>query len=173
MLHNKIACFLALVFAHIAFAAAGPTTKILTIHKEERFCILLPPTSGTDVADVADSLKKSVSYCTSPTAQVRHAKELPSGFLKTANYFEPADLSYSQVTGTFDPAAFSLTTSDEGGMASPKLPSGASCLGFRYFIQFVEPNEGVYCIRCCHKKSDCPTNKAHKGCLAVIPGFYY
>ncbi|KAK3815453.1 MAG: hypothetical protein J3Q66DRAFT_402416 [Benniella sp.] len=169
MLSNKIACFLALVLLLIAVAVAAPTTKLLTIHKNERFCILLPRTPGSDIAE---NLDNSVSYCSSSTAQVRHGKALPSGFVKTAHYYEPADRLYSQVTGRFDPAAFSLSTSDSGGMASHKLPGRPSCVGFRYFIQFVEPNQGVYCIRCCHTNSNCPTDKGDQGCRVVIPGDY-
>jgi hypothetical protein len=168
MFPNKIACFLALVLPLIAVAAADPTT-LVAIHEGERFCILLPPNPGSNIAD---SLEESVSYCSSPTAQVRHAKELPSGFIKTAQYLQTTDLRFSEVRGTFDPAAFSLSTSDQGGMASYKLSNGARCLGYRYFIQFVEPNEGVFCIRCCHNKDECPTDKADKGCKDVIPGAY-
>jgi len=169
MLSNKIACFLAFVLPLIVVAAADPTTRV-TIHEEERFCLLLPPNQGDDIAD---SLEESVSFCTSTTPQVRYAKEMPSGFIKTFHYAQASDLSYSQVTGTIDPAAYSLSASDTGGMASRMLPSGARCLGYRYFIQFVEPNEGVFCIRCCHNESDCPTDKADKGCqMVVIPGDY-
>jgi len=168
MLSNKIACFLAFVLPLIAVAAADPTTRV-TIHEEERFCILLPPNPGDDIAD---SLEESVSFCTSTTPQVRYAKEMPSSFILTYNYAQGPDLTYSQVTGTIDPAAYSLSTSDDGGMASHKLPDGARCLGYRYFIQFVEPNEGVFCIRCCHNKDDCHTDQADKGCKVVIPGTY-
>jgi len=168
MLSNKIA-FLALVLVLIAVAAADPRTRVI-IHKNERFCILLPRTPGSKIVD---SLKKSVSYCTSLVSEVRYAKELPSGFVERAYYKEAKDLSYSQVTGTFDPDTFSLSSRDNGGMASPRRPDGAQCLGFKYFIQFVEPRKGFFCIRCCHNKRDCPIDKAYKGCRAVIPGKYY
>ncbi|KAK3815452.1 MAG: hypothetical protein J3Q66DRAFT_284605 [Benniella sp.] len=168
MLSNKIACFLALVLPLIAVAAADPTTRV-TIHEDERFCLLLPPSPGSDIAD---SLEESVSYCTSRTPQVRYANDMPSGFIKTHHYAPALDLSYSQVTGTIDPAAFSLSTSDSGGMASRELPSGAQCIGYRYFIQFVEPDAGVFCLRCCHRESDCPTDQSDKGCKIVIPGDY-
>ncbi|KAK3815454.1 MAG: hypothetical protein J3Q66DRAFT_370786 [Benniella sp.] len=165
MLSNKIACFLALVLPLIAVAAADPTTRV-TIHEWERFCLLLPPSPGSDIAD---SLEESVSYCTSRTPQVRYAKDMPPGFITSYNYYQALDLSYSQVTGTIDPAAFSLSASDNGGMASRELPSGAQCIGYRHFIQFVEPNEKVFCIRCCHRESDCPTDQSDKGCKIILP----
>ncbi|KAK3809424.1 MAG: hypothetical protein J3Q66DRAFT_416418 [Benniella sp.] len=105
MLSNKIACFLALVLPLIAVAVSDPTTRV-TIHEKERFSLLLPPNPGSNSAE---GWEQPVSYCTSPTAQVRYAKEMPSGFIKSAYYGRASDLSYSQVTGTFDRAVFSLS----------------------------------------------------------------
>ncbi|KAK3815451.1 MAG: hypothetical protein J3Q66DRAFT_370782 [Benniella sp.] len=167
MLSNKLACFLALVLPLIAVAAADPTTRV-TIHEDERFCLLLPPAGS----DVADNLDESVTYCTSRTPQVRYAKDMPPGFIQSYHYAQASDLSYSQVTGRIAPGAHSLSITDDGGMASREHPSGSQCIGYRYFIQFIEPNEQIYCLRCCHRESDCPTDKSDKGCRVVIPGDY-
>lgn len=171
MLLNKIACILALVLALIAVAVeTAPTSTRVIIHRNERFCILLPRTPGSDITG---NLKQSVSYCSSTTASNRYAKVLPSGFVISANYFEPMDLAYSQVTGIFNPASFMLSTTDDGGMTSSDLPGGAKCHGFKYFVQFVEPSTGLFCLRCCHRKAECPTDKPDKGCLMSIPGVYF
>ncbi|KAK3815458.1 MAG: hypothetical protein J3Q66DRAFT_402421 [Benniella sp.] len=176
MLSNKPAHFLAIVAALIMALVSAvsavrriPLTRRVTIHPEERFCLLLPRNLG---APIASNLDDSFSYCNSPTSVVRHAKLFPTGFIRTSHYAEGPDGSYTQVTGRFDRVTFGLLPTDNGGQANPGYPMSSQCVGFQYFVQFVEPNEEIYCLRCCHNKSDCPTNMPDKGCRVVIPGHY-
>ncbi|KAK3815456.1 MAG: hypothetical protein J3Q66DRAFT_402419 [Benniella sp.] len=164
----KLACFLAFLLALVSVASAQ-TTKRVVIEPDERFCLLLPRNWGSDIAS---HLHNSVSYCTSVTSVVRNARKFDPGFIRTVRYTEGPNLNYTQVTGQFNRDKFGLSASDHGGQADPAHPRGAQCVGFKYFVQFVEPNEEIYCLRCCHYRRDCPTNMSGAGCRVVMPGYY-
>ncbi|KAK3815457.1 MAG: hypothetical protein J3Q66DRAFT_402420 [Benniella sp.] len=165
---NTLTYVFAVVLAFVSVVSAQTTTKV-TVQMYERFCLLLPRHQGSSIAR---NLHNSVSYCTSLTSAVRHARELPPFFYQKIFFYDDPNQRYSQVTGRFNRTSFGLSANDNGGQADPAHPHGAQCVGFKYFVQFVEPNEGIYCLRCCHHKSDCPTNKPTKGCRAVIGGNY-
>ncbi|KAK3815462.1 MAG: hypothetical protein J3Q66DRAFT_402424 [Benniella sp.] len=172
MLFNKLIHFVLaviLVLISVASAQTAPYTRRLTIHPKTRFCLLLPQSIGTAIATGIDT---SVSWCTSSTSVVRNAKKFPTGFIKSAHYKEGSNGRYTQVTGRIDRYKFGLSSSDQGAQSDPSSVYASYCVGFGYFVQFVEPNANIYCLRCCYDASDCPTNQPDKGCKDVIPGDY-
>jgi pyruvate-formate lyase len=48
-----------------------------------------------------------------------------------------------------DPTKANLNSSDDGGQYDIKAPKGASCAGWDYFVNLIEPSGKDYCIRCC------------------------
>lgn len=57
-------------------------------------------------------------------------------------------------------------------------PNGASCQGYKYFVEQIEPDAHRYCIRCCNAVSTnlgdahraCIENHSSAGCTAIMPG---
>ncbi|KAK3815459.1 MAG: hypothetical protein J3Q66DRAFT_370791 [Benniella sp.] len=170
MLFNKLIHFvLAVTLALISVGSAQPpSTRRLTIHPKTRFCLILPDAVGIPIADI----EGSISWCTGPTSVVYGANKFPAGFIKSAHYAEGPDGRYTQVTGRIDRTKFDLLPTDRGAQAWLFHPLDSYCVGFDWYVQFVEPNRNIYCLRCCYNKEDCPTNKPDKGCKDVIPGDY-
>jgi hypothetical protein len=169
MLSNKLTFFTTLVLALSAVALGEPTTKKVTIKSEARFCLLLPPKPGGGISDNED---RSISFCTEPIGAIPHAKIFPDGFIQSAHYHRRKG-RYIQMTGRIDRDAYDLSKHDEGGQNDPNAPSGSKCLNYPYYVQFIEPNDNIYCLRCCKNKSDCPTNRSEDGCRDVIGGNYH
>jgi hypothetical protein len=168
MLSNKLTFFTALVLAFAATGFSEPTSKTVTIETESRFCLLLPPHPG---GDISENEHRSISFCTSAVRSIPDAKYFPDGFIRSAHYRRRED-RYVQITGRIDRDAYDLDEDDDGGQNDPKAPRGASCRGYPYFVQFIEPDEHIYCLRCCQNKSDCPTDRSGDGCRDVIGGDY-
>ncbi|CAG8616210.1 11121_t:CDS:1 [Paraglomus occultum] len=159
--------FLILILTTIVFVNADTSEADVTaiLISNTQFCIFLPPAPGEYISD---SEKTALAFCTpgTPTS----VRDLPDGFIISANFGGDSS-TYVQITGKMNPDAYQLHHDDDGGQYdSAGSPPNASCAGYEHFVNLVEPNNGNYCIRCCHYKSDCPTNKSTEGCEKVIPG---
>ena len=55
-----------------------------------------------------------------------------------------------------------------------QAPVGASIAGFKRFVNMVEPDIEIYCIRACIEKDKvlCDTYHSERGCHALLPGNY-
>jgi hypothetical protein len=51
------------------------------------------------------------------------------------------------------------------------LPDG-TCNGFKHFVNLIEPDVQLFCIRCCQDSSDCNLGKSQYGCEVIVPGDY-
>ena len=88
---------------------------------------------------------------------------------------------YFPVTGCIRPEKLSrLNPNDAGGQYDSSggaggrgNPQGSICLGYKHYVELVEPRGPRACIKCCDDPKDCPTNKDTQGCPAVIPGNYF
>lgn len=174
MLSNTVALLstIALVLTTVVYAVPtrAPTDKIVAIEESDnRFCLLMPPRCGLRVED---NYKNGITYCTNFTPLTEYERILPGGFIVSNHYktVGAGSTKYIQVTGRFDRDRFLLKSDDQGSQSDPSNPSGAKCSGYPYFVQFVEPNEEIYCLRCCMRKADCPTDRDTDGCKKVIPG---
>lgn len=47
-----------------------------------------------------------------------------------------------------------------------------TCNGYKYFVNLIEPDANVFCIRCCESQSDCNLGISTYGCERVVPGDY-
>ncbi|KAG0220608.1 hypothetical protein BGX31_010812 [Mortierella sp. GBA43] len=169
MLFNTIALISATVLALASGASSAATNNKATVRTDERFCMMLPPDYGGGIAENED---RAISWCTAAVSTVPNGKILPDGFIVSQHFYTSSDGQYTQVTGTFDRSKMGYSKSDGGGQNDPQAPSGSSCVGYRYYVQLVEPDDQKYCLRCCNRRSDCPTGKSTAGCEAVIPGDY-
>ncbi|KAI8354443.1 hypothetical protein B0O80DRAFT_377067, partial [Mortierella sp. GBAus27b] len=139
------------------------------IRQNSLFCLLMPPKVGESIA--ANEFH-AISWCTKRAVQVPNAKILPAGFITSSHYYTYPTGRYTQVTGRIDRTKFKLSPRDHGGQMDPNDPRGSFCVGYKYFVEIVQPDVQLYCLRCCINKADCPLNKASKGCKVVVPGNY-
>ena len=90
-------------------------------------------------------------------------------------------LTPKAVTGCIRPSHLSrLNPNDAGGQYDSSggagghgNPAGSQCLGYKHYVELVEPRGPRACIKCCDDPADCPTNKDTQGCPNVIPGNYF
>ncbi|KAG0017557.1 hypothetical protein BGZ82_000721 [Podila clonocystis] len=162
-------------------AASDAQTTITDLHKtavvrsKADFCLFLPPSCGQ--GGIAANGHRAIAFCTkqftlyTPT-YVYQSKLFPTDFIRTANFRSNTQRKWVQVTGSIRREKYCLRRHDQGGQNDKWHPSGANCDGYPHFVELVEPNENIYCIRCCMIASDCPTTMDTKGCKAVIRGDY-
>ncbi|KAK3841034.1 MAG: hypothetical protein J3R72DRAFT_446386 [Linnemannia gamsii] len=171
MLLIVVAFVLALLSAASNAQCPLPTGKTVVVKSETEFCLFLPPFSSS--GGIADNEHRAIAFCTkSPFVGAPSAYPFPVDFIRSAHYSANPTKQYVQVTGRIRRAKYCLKSSDQGGQNDKWHPSGAKCAGYNHFVELVEPNENIYCIRCCMSRRDCPINMDTKGCRAVIPGDY-
>ncbi|KAF9276921.1 hypothetical protein BGZ68_009659 [Mortierella alpina] len=142
--------------------------KTIAIDNEKQFCLFLPAKKG---ADIAKHERTAVAFCTNPhNSETPGARKFPGGFIKSHHLAVMRGVNhYLQVTGRIDRSKYDLSKHDQGGQYDIKATADSSCAGFNHFVQLIEPNENIYCLRCCMNKKDCPTYKSEKGCRAIFP----
>jgi hypothetical protein len=139
-----------------------------TVESENVFCSFLPSKPGESIGESEDD---AIAFCTQESPKAPGAKLFPDGFI-VSSHFKATD-DFVQVTGKMDGSKAGLDPKDEGGQYdSVGAPPGATCAGFKKFVNLVEPNDGIYCIRCCHNAGDCNTGQSEAGCRKIIPGDY-
>ncbi|CAO3568478.1 unnamed protein product [Mortierella alpina] len=165
----------AMLMALITTAAVAAPKKAkvsrsttIAIRKQSEFCIFLPP-AGQKVSDAED---RGIAFCTKHLASAPNAPTLPHGFIKSAHFYENKAKGYVQVTGRMDRNKYKFRKGDDGGQYDLKAPRGSACAGYRSFVQLIEPDANIYCVRCCKNKADCPVNKSTHGCKEVLGGVY-
>jgi hypothetical protein len=152
----------------------------VALNSKSSFCLLLPPSAGNkannggkqDVEAISDSEDYAVSFCTVADVNAPQARSMPAGFITAANYQYNTTAGFIQVTGSINPAAYGLSTSDEGGQYDNHgngKPAHSACAGFPYYVQLVEPNINGFCIRCCTNYQDCNASRSAYGCHRVVP----
>ncbi|KAI8389260.1 hypothetical protein BD560DRAFT_381059 [Blakeslea trispora] len=140
------------------------TTYSIQINSDTAFCSFLPPNPGDDVGATENDGKP---FCTDSSLG---GGAFPDGFIKTAHYASTDN--YVQVTGTMDGSKYTLSSSDGGGQYDNKDIKGVSCNDYKYFVNMLEPDTGLFCIRCCQNKSDCNLGASTYGCERIVPGDY-
>ncbi|KAG0362707.1 hypothetical protein BC939DRAFT_441468 [Gamsiella multidivaricata] len=147
-------------------ATYGQTAALVSASE---YCLFLPPLQGGDIAENED---RAVAFCNVPIASAPNAGILPTGFIKTLNFVENTSEQWVQITGQMDGSTYDLSSKDEGGQYDMRAPVGAICADYNAFVQITEPDQGIYCLRCCKNKKDCPVNKSEDGCEQVLGGVY-
>ncbi|KAG0005910.1 hypothetical protein BGZ79_000604 [Entomortierella chlamydospora] len=144
----------------------GQTAALISA---DQYCIFLPPDRGGNIADNED---RAVAFCNVPIESAPKAGIIPKGLIQSLHFVENTEREWVQITGRLDPSAYGLSSDDEGGQYDMRAPVGAKYSGYNAFVQITEPDSGIYCLRVCKNKSDCPVNKSEDGCEAVLGGDY-
>ncbi|KAG1048266.1 hypothetical protein G6F43_009331 [Rhizopus delemar] len=139
-------------------------TSNIQLLSDTAFCSFLPHDPGVDIATTEAQGKP---FCTNSSLG---GFTFPNGFIQTAHFLKTAN--YTQVTGTMNPAAYNMSTSDDGGQYDNRDQGQHTCNDLKYFVNLIEPNGGTFCIRCCKSKTDCNIGISQDGCRKVIPGDY-
>ncbi|KAK3841723.1 MAG: hypothetical protein J3R72DRAFT_444800 [Linnemannia gamsii] len=148
-----------------ATAATIPTGKTIALVSSSRFGLFLSGGGGVETVGV-------VAFTNIPIWSAPKAGTLRAGFIESVNFERNMAKKYVQITGRFHRRTYGFSKHDQGRQYDWRSLPGAKCAGYPYFVQFFEPNEQVYCVRCCTHKQDCPTNRPTRGCREVIPGKY-
>ncbi|KAG0090746.1 hypothetical protein BGZ93_001050 [Podila epicladia] len=155
---------------HAVNAKDGNYGQIASVESADNFCFFLPPQDSN--RNISDNEDKAVAFCTKPTDSAPGAQIFPEGFIESAHFKRNTAKDWVQVTGRMVPWVYALDENDDGGQYDVKAPVGAMCAGYKYFVNMVEPDESIYCMRCCADKDDCPVGKSTYGCRDVIDGRY-
>jgi hypothetical protein len=124
----------------------------------------MPPHPGDDVGGTED---QGIPFCSSAGLG---GQVFPTGYIQSSNYVKTAN--YAQVTGRIDRTKYKLKASDGGGQYDNKDISGVTCNGYKYFVNLIEPDANIFCIRCCKNQKDCNLGQSTYGCEKVVPGNY-
>ncbi|KAF9174546.1 hypothetical protein BGX21_010126 [Mortierella sp. AD011] len=157
------------LLASTALLALGVSAQgqIGALESASNYCFFLPPSPGGDIAANEDS---AIAFCNQANPNAPGAKIFPDGFVLSAHW--ATGDGWVQITGQIDPSKYSLSPCDQGGQYDIRAPVGASCAGYGYFVNVIEPYDGVYGMRCCTNKGDCNVSQSTYG-VRVIFGSQY
>ncbi|KAF9200463.1 hypothetical protein BGZ49_009314 [Haplosporangium sp. Z 27] len=142
--------------------------QIAAVDSGDSYCFFLPPMVGGDIAANED---KAIAFCNKPNARAPGAKIFPQGFVLTSHFV--TGNGWVQVTGQIDPVQYSLNPCDTGGQYDIKAPVGASCAGYAHFVNVIEPEIGVYGMRCCQEKKDCDITHSTYGVKRIYGDYNF
>ncbi|CAO3692693.1 unnamed protein product [Rhizopus stolonifer] len=166
-MQSSLALFVFALLALIASVHSVPLAKrgySIQLQSSSQFCSFMPPHRGDDVGGTEND---GIPMCTNTKLG---GKKFPTGFIKSSHYLKTAN--YVQVTGTINRNKYGLSSSDGGGQYDNKDIDGVTCNGYKYFVNLIEPDANVFCIRCCKNQSDCKLGLSTYGCDRVVPGNY-
>ncbi|KAG0046352.1 hypothetical protein BGZ83_008494, partial [Gryganskiella cystojenkinii] len=146
----------------------GTSGQIGALISESEYCLFLPKNKNGNVAESEDD---AVAFCSQDISSAPGAQTLPDGFVASTHFVTNEEHGWVQLTGRLNTEVY-LAKDDEGGQYDTRAPIGASYAGYVAFVQITEPDSGIYCIRACKKKSDCPVNRSTYGCVEVLGGDY-
>ncbi|KAG0340714.1 hypothetical protein BG000_011271 [Podila horticola] len=155
---------------HAVNAKKGNYGQIASVESADKFCFFLPPQDSN--RNISDNENTAIAFCTKPLDNAPGAQIFPEGFIESVHFKRNTDRNWVQVTGKIVPQVYELDENDSGGQYDIVAPVGAMCAGFKYFVNMVEPDSSIYCMRCCAVKDDCPVGRSTFGCTDVIDGIY-
>ncbi|KAI8606271.1 hypothetical protein EDD21DRAFT_296923, partial [Dissophora ornata] len=158
-----------LLASAIALFAVGASAQgqIASLEAADNYCFFLPPTVGGDIAANEDA---AIAFCNKANPNAPGSKIFPDGFVLSAHW--ASGDGWVQITGQIDPTKYSLNPCDAGGQYDIRAPVGATCAGYGYFVNVIEPTDGVYGMKCCQNKGDCNVSQSTYG-VRVIFGSQY
>ncbi|KAJ6551815.1 hypothetical protein B0H19DRAFT_1159031 [Mycena capillaripes] len=157
--------------------------NIVYVTDANKFCMIMPRNPHTNIGD-SEHPGGMKTYC-SPAGHYDAAQgQLPAQFWRNVAFKSGAGKNggrFTQLTGCIRPELLDrLNPRDAGGQYDSSggaggrgNPQGSVCLGYKHYVELVEPAGPRACIKCCDDPADCPTNKDTQGCPAVIPGNYF
>ncbi|KAF4596756.1 hypothetical protein EYR40_007556 [Pleurotus pulmonarius] len=146
-------------------------------------CMIMPRDPHTNIGD-SEHPGGMKTYCSPAGRYSSKQGQLPPDFWSNVAFktgYNAKGKRYAQLTGCIRPEKLSrLNPSDGGGQYDSSggagglgNPQGSVCLGYKHYVELVEPADKRACIKCCDDPADCPLNKDTQGCPAVIKGNYF
>ncbi|KAF9900208.1 hypothetical protein EC991_007776 [Linnemannia zychae] len=169
MLKTLLASAAIAFVATLSTVSAGIPGQTGALISADEYCIFLPPKYGGGISENEDS---AIAFCNKAIPSAPKAKILPAGFIKSVHLTRNTQKQWVQITGKIDRTKYGLSSKDGGGQYDIKAPPGASYADYKYFVELVEPDINIYCLRVCKNKADCPVNKSTYGCEKVLGGDY-
>ncbi|KAJ7196957.1 hypothetical protein GGX14DRAFT_671385 [Mycena pura] len=187
-----------LTFSSLSFILASPAgapgplealqsratdDNIVYVTDANKFCMIMPRDQHTNIGD-SEQPGRMKTYC-SPAGHYSSLQgTLPANFWSNVAFKTGTGKNgqrYAQLTGCIRPSTLDRLNTDDGGgqydssggAGGRGNPEGSVCLGYKHYVELVEPSESRACIKCCDDAADCPTNKDMAGCPAVISGNYF
>ncbi|KAJ3557666.1 hypothetical protein NM688_g1353 [Phlebia brevispora] len=164
-------------------ARAASVDNIVYVTNADKFCMMVPRDPHTDIGD-SERPGGTKTYCSPDGRYSSEQGQLPSDWWSHVQFKTGKGKNgerYAQLTGCIRPSHLTrLNPNDDGGQYDSSggaggkgNPQGSQCLGYKHYVELIEPSANRACIKCCDDPADCPTNKDTQGCPAVIKGDYY
>ncbi|KIM76814.1 hypothetical protein PILCRDRAFT_826024 [Piloderma croceum F 1598] len=140
------------------------------------FCMLMPNSAHTTIVDSLQPFG-TWSRCDPAGTKTQAQMLMPSNFWSKVSFKSGNAVGkrFAQLTGCIRPNSLDrLVPSDLGGQYYDNHPGESICLGYKHYVEIVEPASRRACIKCCDDPTDCqPSSKVHPHCPTVIPGKYF
>ncbi|KAG0327069.1 hypothetical protein BGZ99_008409 [Dissophora globulifera] len=154
---------LASAAAVLLASSASAQGQTASVDSATSYCFFLPPVLGGDIAANEDA---AIAFCNQANPKAPGAKIFPAGFV-TSVHWATGD-GWVQITGQIEPSKYNLNPCDEGGQYDIRAPVGATCAGYSHFVNVIEPNVGVYGMRCCQNSADCDVGQSTFGVEVIF-----
>ena len=158
--------------------------NIVYVTDANKFCMIMPRDPHTNIGD-SEHPGGMKTYC-SPAGRFDNPLQgqLPADFWSNVEFksgISGRGARYAQLTGCIRPEKLSrLNPNDGGGQYDSSggaggrgNPEGSVCLGYKHYVELVEPADKRACIKCCDNYDDCPLHLDTSGCPRVIQGNYF
>ncbi|CAE6501110.1 unnamed protein product [Rhizoctonia solani] len=154
-------------------AAADNTVYVTDANK---YCMIMPRGAHTNIGD-SERPGGMQTWC-SPNGWYDNSQgKLPNNFWSNIAFKSGTSsrgARYAQLTGCIRPETLSrLNPNDGGGQYDSSggdggqgNPQGSVCLGYKHYVELVEPADKRACIKCCDNFDDCPLDK---GKFRILP----
>ncbi|TRM63490.1 hypothetical protein BD626DRAFT_494496 [Schizophyllum amplum] len=166
-----------------SIASRESADNIVYVTDEYEYCMIMPRHKHTDIGD-SEHPGGMKTYC-SPSAHFDDSQgTLPGDFWTNVAFVSGKGKKggrTAQLTGCIDPTKVDrLNANDAGGQYDSSggthgqgNPQGSVCLGYKHYVELVEPAGNRACLKCCDDPADCPVSMDTSGCPTVIPGDYF
>jgi len=166
-----------------ALVSRAAVDNIVYVTDANKFCMIMPRDPHTNIGD-SEHPGGMKTYCSPAGRYSSQQGQLPADFWSNVAFVTGKGRNgqrFAQLTGCIRPSHLSrLNPNDAGGQYDSSggaggngNPQGSVCLGYKHYVELVEPLGPRACIKCCDDPADCPTNKDTQGCPNVIPGNYF
>lgn len=182
LIFSVLATYVSAAPSHELEARQNPD-NIVYVTNKDAFCMIMPRNKATTIGD-SERPGGMKTYC-SPAGKYNSAQgTLPANFWTNLEFkagISSRGARYAQITGCIRPETLDrLVPSDGGGQYDSSggagglgNPAGSKCLGYKHYVELVEPDVKRACIKCCDNYDDCPLHMDTRGCPAVIKGNYF
>ncbi|KAG7090001.1 hypothetical protein E1B28_011623 [Marasmius oreades] len=170
--------------AHIHHHRQENPDNIVKLESADNYCMIMPKNPHANIGD-SESPGGMMTYCSATARWDDSQGTIPGGFWKISDYQSGSSpdtgARFAQLTGCIDSGMVDRLNPDDlggqydssGGKKGEGNPANSVCLGYKHYIELIEPESGRACLKCCDDPDDCPLKRDTSGCPVVIPGNYF